>query len=138
VDLDTWVSIGSLAVAFTGLAGLVVGQNRATRNEAQAHHQTALAAIERVRTEARTDHLAAMEAIERARTEAREANELARTEAREANELARTEAREANELARTEARHDHRALARQLSVLEERTYDMATRLLPSATERPTG
>ena len=127
MDLDTWVSIGSLAVAFTGLAGLVVGQNRATRNEAQAHHQTALAAIERVRTEARTDHLAAMEAIERARTEAREANELARTEAREANELARTE-----------ARHDHRALARQLSVLEERTYDMATRLLPSATERPTG
>ena len=127
MDLDTWVSIGSLAVAFTGLAGLVVGQNRATRNEAQAHHQTALAAIERVRTEARTDHLAAMEAIERARTEAREANELARTEAREANELARTE-----------ARNDHRALARQLSVLEERTYDMATRLLPSATERPTG
>ncbi|HWV27180.1 MAG TPA: hypothetical protein VNZ66_08145 [Aeromicrobium sp.] len=127
MDLDTWVSIGSLAVAFTGLAGLVVGQNRATRNEAQAHHETALAAIERVRTEARTDHLAAMEAIERARTEAREANELARTEAREANELARTE-----------ARHDHRALARQLSVLEERTYDMATRLLPSATERPTG
>lgn len=127
MDLDTWVSLGSLAVAFIGLGGIVVGQNRATRAELAAK-------IDQNHEEAKADHRAAMSAIENARAEARADHQLSM----DAIERARTEARDAVDQARTEARADHNALAASLSVLEQRTYDLNTRLLPPATERPTG
>jgi len=134
MDLDTWVSLGSLAVAFIGLGGLVLSQGRSLGDkidqnhaEAKADHRAAMSAIETARAEARADHQLSMDAIERARTEAREAAHQGRTEAREAAHQARTE-----------SRADHNALAAGLSVLEQRTYDLNTRLVPPATERPTG
>ncbi len=139
MDLDTWVSLGSLAVAFLGLGGLVVGQNRATRaelgakidqnhQEAKADHQTAMTAIESLRAETKTD-------IRSLRAETKTDIQSLRTETKTDHQTLIG----AIESVRTESRADHNALATSLSVIEQRTYDMATRLIASpATERPTG
>jgi len=128
MDLDTWVSLGSLAVAFLGLGGLVVGQNRATRAELGAK-------IDQNHQEAKADHQTAMTAIESLRAETKTDIQSLRTETKTDHQTLIG----AIESVRTESRADHNALATSLSVIEQRTYDMATRLIASpATERPTG
>jgi len=109
VDLDTWVSLAGLFVAGLTLYGALARTAAKDRATIKADHQLLVTAVKEVRDEAKTDHQTAMTAVKELR-----------------DELV------------TKIDQNHAETIGRLSVLEQRTYDMAMRMDPHSPERHTG
>jgi len=121
------VSLAGLFVAGLTLYGALARTAAKDRATIKADHQLLVTAVKEVRDEAKTDHHTLVTAIKEVRDEAKTDHQTAMTAVKELRD----------ELV-TKIDQNHAETIGRLSVLEQRTYDMAMRMDPHSPERHTG